>query len=92
MPITVDELFAEDFKPEWMTHRERIARELRTLEELAAQRSIFFAARKFNDYTGRAIDRKFALAAARSRQRIADRCDVKGNYSNGLFKHRHQAK
>lgn len=82
--ITVDELFAEDFKPEWMTHRERIARELRTLEEIAMQRAVFFAARKFNDYTGRAIDRKYALFAARSRQRIADRCDKRGNYTNAI--------
>lgn len=80
--ITIDQLFEEDFKPEWMTHKERIRNELRRQKHLIKEQQKLFAALSYQRYTGREIERSYRKAALETRLRIASHCDIRGNYLN----------
>lgn len=83
--ITTDQLFAEDFKPEWMTHKQRIRNELRRQQHQQKEQRKLFRALSFDRATSTVIEQKYRAEATASRLRIASKCDAHSNYSNLSF-------
>jgi RNA polymerase-binding transcription factor DksA len=79
--ITTNQLFAEDFKLEWMTHKQRIRNELRQQEHQQKEQRKLFRALSFDRATTTVIEQKYRAEATASRLRIVSRCDKRGNYT-----------
>jgi hypothetical protein len=86
--ITIDELFAEPFEPQWL-QRQNFMLDVRRLVLFYTIAALWIFDQTLEILSRREFDARidyaYRSAATEQRLRLAERCDRKGNYANGTF-------